>query len=79
MMPPMMRSWMIRALALATMLIAPAAALADEAQSDARWMGYNQTVAPPPASTSLQWLALVGLGVVGLGLMFMSAKRSHLD
>jgi hypothetical protein len=79
MMRRMMRNWMIRALAPAFVLIATATALADDAQPDARWMGYANPMAPPAGSTSLQWLALVGLGVVGLGVMFMNAKRTHLD
>lgn len=79
MMRRMMRSWIIRAFVPLVMLATAGMALADDAQPDARWMGYSQSMAPPAGSTGLQWLAVVGLGVVGLGLMFMSAKRSHLD
>jgi hypothetical protein len=59
----------------------PAVALADDtaAPVDARLEGYRQGIMASPGSTALTWLLLVGIGVVTIGVMFMSAKRSHLD
>jgi hypothetical protein len=59
----------------------PAIALADDSSApvDARLEGFKQGIMASPGSTALTWLLLVGIGVVTIGVMFMSAKRSHLD
>lgn len=46
---------------------------------DARVQGYSKTVQLPSSSTALTWLLLVVLGGVCVGVMFIDAKRSHLD
>jgi len=71
---------MARWLVLAVVVLSPVLAFADdEAPVDARLQGYKQPMAPTPGSTSFQWLCFVGLGIVGMGVMFINAKRSHLD
>ena len=71
---------LIRWMVLGLLAVSPALARADDTPPpDARLMGYKSVVAPQPGSTALQWLSLIGLGVVGLGMLFLSAKRSHLD
>jgi hypothetical protein len=69
-----------RWIVLGILVLSPAMARADDAPTpDARLLGYKSAVEPQPGSTALQWLSLIGLGVVGLGMLFYSAKRSHLD
>jgi hypothetical protein len=77
----MMRRWLTRAMTAAVILASPALALADDSTPliDARAQGYRQTLTPPPGSTALAWLCFVVLGIVGAGVMFMNAKRTHLD
>ena len=60
---------------------APAVARADDSDVpvDARFQGYNAKVAPQPGSVATTWLCLIGLGVVGMGVMFINSRRSHLD
>jgi hypothetical protein len=77
MMSNMLARWTFALMILASW---PLAAMADDTSPlDARLQGYKDGIALPPASTATQWLALVGLGVVGVGIMFMNARRSHLD
>jgi hypothetical protein len=77
----MLQRRMVRSMVLGLLLISPAIARADDAVPvDARLQGYKQNMAPDvPGSTTVTWLTLVGLGVVGVGTLFMSARRSHLD
>lgn len=80
MMGLMMSRWMTRLLTLAIVLATPVFALADDAPIvDARLQGYKDSLTPPAGSTALAWLVLVILGIVGVGVTFMSAKRTHLD
>ena len=75
----MMRD-MWRPLVFLAFLTTPALALADDAGPvDARTEGFRQGLMASPGSTALTWLLFVGIGVVAIGVMFMSAKRSHLD
>jgi len=77
MMFPMLARWTFTLMILASW---PLAAMADDTTPlDARLQGYKDTIVIPPSSTATQWLALVGLGVAGVGIMFMNARRSHLD
>jgi hypothetical protein len=55
----------------------PAWARSDELVN-ARLHGFSQDVTLG-GQTHLTYLAMVGLGVVGLAVMFVNAKRSHLD
>jgi hypothetical protein len=71
--------WMIGLWTLC-MLAMPAVAMADDAPVlEARLQGYKDTLYTAPAATAIQWLTLVGLGIVCIGVMFMNAHRSHLD
>jgi len=57
----------------------PAWADDDTASLDARLLGYKNDVYSSPGSTMTLWLIVIALGAVGLGVLFMSARRSHLD
>jgi hypothetical protein len=71
-----MKRWLIP-LAL---LAAPAGVFADDnTPIDGRMEGFKEGIMASPGSTALTWLLLVGIGIVTIGVMFMSAKRSHLD
>ena len=63
-------------------LLSPAVVLAqeEEIKRDARLEGYAQKVMVDSGdSTALNWLLLVFLAMVALGVMFKNAKRTHLD
>jgi hypothetical protein len=48
--------------------------------ADGRLRGYDeQNVILDDSSTALTYLALIGLTVVAVGLMFKSSRRTHLD
>lgn len=55
-------------------------ARADDADApvDARYFGYQPNVVVEQ-STALIWLLSLGLIVLGLAVLFLNAKRSHLD
>jgi hypothetical protein len=46
---------------------------------DARREGYVNPVTIGSGSTALQWLMVILLSALCLGVMFKSANRSHLD
>jgi hypothetical protein len=74
------RTGLLRFAICAAVFGTPALALADDApQPEARLQGYNMDVSLKSGSTALIWFSLVALGVVGVGVTFLSAKRSHLD
>jgi len=50
----------------------------DEVRGDARQENYSQNVSIE-GSTALSWILLMFLGVIGLGVMFKNAQRTHLD
>ncbi len=50
----------------------------EEARGDARLENYSQNVSIE-GSTALSWILLMFLGVIGLGVMFKNAQRTHLD
>ena len=68
-------------LGLMLMLAAGSAttALADDTPVDARLQGYPGNVAPTTSAPTTQWLELVVLGAAGVGVLFINARRSHLD
>ena len=74
-----------RWLAVAVLALAPATtALARSEEQepdpvDARLEGYPTNVSLPESSSGLTWVAFIFLGVVGAGVLFKDAKRSHLD
>jgi hypothetical protein len=60
--------------------MSPVLAMADDSKVyDGRLEGYGKGVTLEIGGTSLTWLLLVGVGILGLGVMFKNAKRSHLD
>ena len=76
----MKQNWTARLVAAATVLAAPAMALADDTGPvDGRLTGFREGVLTAPGSNAVTWLMLVGIGVVCIAVMFMSANRSHLD
>jgi len=76
MMRVMNKKWLVALAVLAS----PAAALADDAAPvDGRLEGFKEGLLTTQGSSTLTWLLFVGIGVVTIGVMFMSAKRSHLD
>lgn len=72
-----------RLLLAPVMLIAICAgsAMADENPIDARTVGYgnNVKIAYETPSTATAWFALVGLGLLAIGPLFLNANRTHLD
>jgi hypothetical protein len=79
-----LRSW-LAAMMLAVTLLAtamPTPARADDDEPfvyDARVQGFSKPVQLPSSSTALTWLLLIVLAGACIGVMFMDAKRSHLD
>jgi len=51
----------------------------EEVRIDGRLQGYSKTMVLDGGSLSLLWLALVGLSIVALSVLFKNAKRTHLD
>ena len=69
-------------LVLAACLALPAAARADDEaipDHDARLDGYSTNVVLDAGGTASTYILLFLLGGVGLGVVFISSKRSHLD
>lgn len=61
---------------------APGRAWADDDEPvhfDARVQGYTPNVEPKQTSTGMMWVLLLLLCAGTMGVMFMDAKRSHLD
>lgn len=59
----------------------PVMVLAQETAEDldGRLRGYKENVQFGGSSVALSWLLLIFLGAVCLSVMFMDAKRSHMD
>ena len=74
-----------RWVAIATVALAPATtalARSEEQEAepiDARLEGYKNSVSLPESSNGLTWVAMIVLGAICCGGLFMDAKRSHLD
>lgn len=74
--------WGLALALLAVMTALPARAASEEAadKPDARWEGYPQTVViQDGGGTGGTIMFLVLLMAITGGVMFMNAKRSHLD
>lgn len=77
----MKRNRLLPLLAALLLTIAPATARAQDDEDvfpDARLSGYAEEVAIEGGSVTT-WFLFIGLAIVGLGVMFKDAKRSHLD
>src|SRR3712207_3372631 len=71
-----------RALPVVLVLMSPMTALAqDEAEKfyDGRLEGYPKNVTLEGGSTALTWILLMLLGAFCIGVLFKSARRTHLD
>jgi hypothetical protein len=77
----MRRKLIVMTIALLTMGAGPITALADDNSKsyDGRLDDYNKNVTLDNGGTALTYFVWVGLGLVGLIVMFKDAKRSHLD
>ena len=82
-----MRRWII-SLATAAMVLAmsPIMAMAQQQQPtdpskiyDGRLEGFGRPMTLDAGGSALIWMLFVGLGVIGLGVLFKNAQRSHLD
>lgn len=51
----------------------------EEITVDARNVGYPDKYFTDSPGTSSAWIALVGLGLVCIGPLFLNAHRTHLD
>lgn len=56
----------------------------EEHKADGRLWGYidgenTKVIELKPAGSAGTWFILAGLGLLGLGVMFKSGKRTHLD
>ena len=69
--------WLIPLLVLA----APVTARADDNTPtvDARFVGYSTDTTFAGGSAAVDWFILTGLGLIGIGIMFIDSRRSHLD
>ena len=83
--PAVFRVVLLSAALCLSMLALPGQAMA-QAQAnplegaDGRIRGYEQpSVVMDDSSTALTYLALIALTVIAVGLMFKSARRTHLD
>jgi len=68
-------------IALLTVGIAPQSALADDQSKsyDGRLDDYGNKSVTLDGGAALSYFVWIGLGLVGLLVMFKDAKRSHLD
>jgi hypothetical protein len=73
------------AMAVFVLAMKPLAAMAapaiDPSKSyDGRLDGYTPlTLTVDNGGSAVMWLLLIGISVIGLGVMFKHAKRTHLD
>ncbi len=76
-----MASKLQRYAALAILVLAASSMARAEVESaiDARKVGYPDSYVTESPSTASAWIALVGLGLVCIGPLFLNAHRTHLD
>lgn len=77
-----MRKQLPRVLAFGLLVMISGSSLMAQEDSnpiDGRLMGYPEKYVQPAPSTAGAWAALVGLGLVCVGPLFLNAKRTHLD
>ena len=78
---PLRNKFLAGLILLATVALAPMSALADDSTPkdyDGRLDGYTKNVTLD-GGTALTYFLFVGLGVVGVGVLFKNANRTHLD
>mgnify|MGYP001051160208 CR=1 FL=1 len=51
----------------------------EENLPDARFVGYPEKYNLERPTTATAWFALVGLGLIAAGPLFLNANRTHLD
>jgi hypothetical protein len=81
------RAWKRFAIALCLSLTllasTPARSIAredpDAVHYDARVQGFNPDVELKSGGTGMMWVVMILLGVICVAVIFMDAKRSHLD
>lgn len=83
---PLIRSLLLVAALTAPMLAVSSPVMAqseDDAlyeDADGRLRGYEgATVIMPDESTALTYMALIGLAILTIGVMFKTSGRTHLD
>lgn len=79
----MKRQWILLVM-LGSLLLSPLTALAaksdeTETDSDARQMGYKAATPLPDAGAAAAWSFWILMGMISIGVLFKSGKRSHLD
>lgn len=64
-----------------SLLLSPLAVMAqdDDVMQEARQQGYAEPVTLEPGSNALMYLLFVALLALAGGVIFMNAKRTHLD
>jgi hypothetical protein len=78
---PARRGFLAGLILLATVALAPMSAMADDSTPkdyDGRLDGYPKNVTLD-GGTSLTYFLFVGLGVIGIGVLFKNPNRTHLD
>jgi hypothetical protein len=85
MMARMKRSFLLRWVAIAMLMLAPASsalARSDQPEKDvydARLEGYQNNPTLPAGGSGLTWVAMIVLGVLCCAGLFKDARRTHLD
>jgi hypothetical protein len=78
-----MKRKLLAAMILASVCLAPVARASSDDEEpvkvDARLEGYSSPVVDNKASNSSVWFLLMACGLISLGVMFVSSKRTHLD
>jgi hypothetical protein len=75
-----MRRTIIWVAGIAALAMTPVSALAEEVKVyDGRLEVFPRNLTLDSGSTGLIWMLLFGLAVLGLGVLFFAAHRSHLD
>lgn len=82
MMSPMKSHMLSRVLGILPVLVFAAPLMAEDGDGpviDARLLSYGGAAATEQGSTATMWMLAVAFGLVAFGVMFINAKRTHLD
>jgi len=78
-----LKQWLLAVcLAASFSCLVPSLSLADDTtppDHDARLDGYAQKTVLDSGGTASTYIVMVFLGAIGLGVMFIKGKRTHLD